>query len=103
MALGWGQKATQFHGSLGKQSAKEAPRTEVGPAVPWDDLQPRVSWRGDGEYFVCSSVDSKTGGRGGREREGGREEGGREREGGREGGRKGGGRGREGGRENNRG
>lgn len=27
------------------------------PAVAWDDRQTRLSWRGDGEYFACSTVD----------------------------------------------
>ena len=61
MTVGWGQKSTQFHGSAGKQSAKEDPIRDIGPALPWDDLQPQVSWRGDGEYFVCSCVEPATG------------------------------------------
>ena len=61
VSVGWGSKSTQFHGSRGKQSAKESPVTEVSPALPWDDLQPRISWRGDGEFFVCSCVEPSTG------------------------------------------
>jgi elongator complex protein 1 len=32
-------------------------------ALPWDDHLPRVSWRGDGQFFVCSTVHSETGNR----------------------------------------
>ncbi|XP_029845104.2 putative elongator complex protein 1 [Ixodes scapularis] len=62
ITAGWGSKETQFHGSEGKQAAK----VEVKPPDPvssWDDRQPRVSWRGDGQYFVTSSVDPSRGNR----------------------------------------
>ena len=29
--------------------------------MPWDDRKPRISWKGDGEYFVCSSIEPNTG------------------------------------------
>eukprot|EP00041_Stephanoeca_diplocostata_P031828 m.1002163 g.1002163 ORF g.1002163 m.1002163 type:complete len:1524 (+) comp24034_c0_seq14:173-4744(+) len=50
--VGWGKRETQFHGKAGKPST-QAP-TPVAD-VPFDDDCPRVSWRGDGEYFVTSS------------------------------------------------
>lgn len=34
---------------------------EVSPALPWDDHKPRVSWRGDGQYFAVSAVCPETG------------------------------------------
>lgn len=82
VTVGWGKKATQFHGSLGKPTA-ETLKAEVshlsrphpsavvsghasspqprGPALPWDDGRPRVSWRGDGEFFACTTVDPTSG------------------------------------------
>ncbi|KAK3610232.1 hypothetical protein CHS0354_022286 [Potamilus streckersoni] len=60
--LGWGKKETQFHGSEGKSAAHK--RTEdVKPAFPWDDKQPRITWRGDGQYFAVSSISPDTGAR----------------------------------------
>ena len=31
------------------------------PALPWDDRVCRISWRGDGQYFVVSAVSPQTG------------------------------------------
>ncbi|XP_030050201.1 LOW QUALITY PROTEIN: elongator complex protein 1 [Microcaecilia unicolor] len=62
VTLGWGRKETQFHGSEGKQAAQLKPMG-VQPALPWDDHRPRVTWRGDGEYFAVSTVCSETGAR----------------------------------------
>lgn len=53
--VGWGSKQTQFHGSLGKAAAQETHRVNAGIS-PDDDLFPRISWRGDGAYFVVSSL-----------------------------------------------
>lgn len=53
--VGWGSKQTQFHGSLGKAAAQAAPKIKVGTS-PDDDNYPRISWRGDGAYFVVSSL-----------------------------------------------
>jgi elongator complex protein 1 len=63
--VGWGKKETQFHGSEGKPRMKTTTSTENNPnkALPWDDHLPRVSWRGDGQFFVCSTVHSETGNR----------------------------------------
>lgn len=59
--VGWGSKATQFHGSEGKQAAAAAaqapPSDPRGPLVVDDDLLPRVGWRADGAYFVVSAVE----------------------------------------------
>ncbi|TDL16914.1 IkappaB kinase complex, IKAP component [Rickenella mellea] len=56
--MGWGSKETQFHGSLGKTAA-QAPGTAVDAigSSPDDDGIPRIGWRGDGAFFVVSSLD----------------------------------------------
>ncbi|KAF9463531.1 pol II transcription elongation factor [Collybia nuda] len=53
--VGWGSKQTQFHGSLGKAAAQAPAISNVGSS-PDDDLIPRVSWRGDGAFFVVSAL-----------------------------------------------
>ncbi|KAG8926105.1 hypothetical protein FRC00_003257, partial [Tulasnella sp. 408] len=59
--VGWGSKETQFHGSLGKgaaaASAEQASAAARGGSSPDDDGRARVSWRGDGAFFVVSSLD----------------------------------------------
>nr|XP_022331417.1 putative elongator complex protein 1 [Crassostrea virginica]XP_022331418.1 putative elongator complex protein 1 [Crassostrea virginica] len=60
--VGWGKKETQFHGSIGKEAAKQKSEV-VQAALPWDDQQPRISWRGDGQCFVVSSICPNTGAR----------------------------------------
>ncbi|NWH92099.1 ELP1 protein, partial [Aegithalos caudatus] len=62
VALGWGKKETQFHGSEGKQAAHRK-QTEVLPAPTWDDGRPRVTWRGDGQFVAVSAVCPETGAR----------------------------------------
>ncbi|KAJ3326607.1 hypothetical protein HDU76_012780, partial [Blyttiomyces sp. JEL0837] len=57
--VGWGKKETQFHGSLGKQAAQAKPVEVVASISPDDDRLPRISWRGDGNYFVCSLIDPR--------------------------------------------
>ncbi|KAJ1822083.1 putative elongator complex protein 1 [Coemansia sp. RSA 2599] len=56
VALGWGTKATQYHGKAGKQAALEdtAVRQALGSAD--DDYHVRISWRGDGDFFAVSFV-----------------------------------------------
>lgn len=59
--VGWGSKATQFHGSVGK-TAQQIPTTqsvstEKTSSSPDDDHAPRISWRGDGAHFAVSSLD----------------------------------------------
>lgn len=65
--VGWGSKATQFHGSEGKAAAaaaaeaaaaaKESKTDTRGPKLPDDDGRPRISWRGDGAFFAISSLE----------------------------------------------
>uniref|UniRef100_A0A8B9ZJN8 Elongator complex protein 1 n=1 Tax=Anas platyrhynchos TaxID=8839 RepID=A0A8B9ZJN8_ANAPL len=62
VALGWGKKETQFHGSEGKQAAHRK-QTEVSPTSTWDDSRPRVTWRGDGQFVAVSAVCPETGAR----------------------------------------
>ncbi|NXY46754.1 ELP1 protein, partial [Ceuthmochares aereus] len=62
VALGWGKKDTQFHGSEGKQAAHRK-QTEVSPASAWDDGRPQVTWRGDGQFVAVSAVCPETGAR----------------------------------------
>ncbi|KAH6913768.1 pol II transcription elongation factor [Coprinopsis sp. MPI-PUGE-AT-0042] len=44
-----------FHGSLGKTAAQAPTNVKVGSS-PDEDNAPRISWRGDGTYFVVSSL-----------------------------------------------
>ncbi|TRY90045.1 hypothetical protein DNTS_031568 [Danionella cerebrum] len=62
ITVGWGKKETQFHGSEGKQAAQRK-ATEVQPALAWDDRMPRVTWRGDGQFFAVSALCPQTGAR----------------------------------------
>lgn len=59
--VGWGSKETQFHGSQGKTvaaaSAEQAQTAARGGSSPDDDHQTRISWRGDGAFFVVSSIE----------------------------------------------
>ncbi len=65
--VGWGSKATQFHGSEGKAAAAAAAQAAAaakasntdtrGPRTPDDDGAPRISWRGDGAFFAISSLE----------------------------------------------
>uniref|UniRef100_A0AAR2K8Q9 Elongator complex protein 1 n=1 Tax=Pygocentrus nattereri TaxID=42514 RepID=A0AAR2K8Q9_PYGNA len=61
ITVGWGKKETQFHGSEGKQAAQR--KTDVQPALLWDDHRPRITWRGDGQLFAVSAICSQTGAR----------------------------------------
>ncbi|KAI9145319.1 IKI3 family-domain-containing protein [Paraphysoderma sedebokerense] len=56
VSVGWGKKETQFHGSAGKKAAQEKGPSKVSLSKD-DDFKPRISWRGDGNYFCLSSVD----------------------------------------------
>ncbi|XP_016422525.1 elongator complex protein 1-like [Sinocyclocheilus rhinocerous] len=62
ITVGWGKKETQFHGSEGKQAAQRK-AAEVQPALPWDNRKPRITWRGDGQFFAVSAVCPQTGAR----------------------------------------
>ncbi|KDN37370.1 IKI3-domain-containing protein [Tilletiaria anomala UBC 951] len=69
--VGWGSKATQFHGSEGKEAAAAAAEAESaslsgtgvtkrptrGPHTLDDDGRPRISWKGDASFFAISSLD----------------------------------------------
>uniref|UniRef100_A0A8C4PVD0 Elongator complex protein 1 n=1 Tax=Equus asinus asinus TaxID=83772 RepID=A0A8C4PVD0_EQUAS len=61
ITVGWGRKETQFHGSEGRQAAFQVQMHES--ALPWDDHRPRVTWRGDGQFFAVSVVCPDTGAR----------------------------------------
>ncbi|KAK3698697.1 hypothetical protein RRG08_046199 [Elysia crispata] len=62
VAVGWGKKETQFHGSAGKQAAK-VQLIEVHAANERDNGLPQISWRGDGQFFAVSVIEPDTGGR----------------------------------------
>ncbi|KAK0538478.1 putative elongator complex protein 1 [Tilletia horrida] len=67
--VGWGSRATQFHGSAGKaaaaaaaaeaEAAKQvnAQHDPRGPATRDDDGLARISWRGDGAFFMISVLE----------------------------------------------
>lgn len=57
--VGWGSKQTQFHGSLGKAAAQVATNSDNIGSSPDDDEIPRISWRGDGAYFVVSALSNR--------------------------------------------
>ncbi|KAF9995387.1 hypothetical protein BGZ80_001407 [Entomortierella chlamydospora] len=59
--VGWGKKETQFHGTEGKQAAQRKIDTSTFTYSPDDDDNHRLSWRGDGTYFCCSSKDKRLG------------------------------------------
>ncbi|KAG0325923.1 hypothetical protein BGZ99_010376 [Dissophora globulifera] len=59
--VGWGKKETQFHGTEGKQAAQRKVDTSTFTYSPDDDDKHRLSWRGDGTYFCCSSKDKRLG------------------------------------------
>ncbi|KAE9404784.1 IKI3-domain-containing protein [Gymnopus androsaceus JB14] len=54
--VGWGSKQTQFHGSVGKAAAQASTSNVLIGSSPDEDNAPRISWRGDGAYFVVSSI-----------------------------------------------
>ncbi|SCV71454.1 BQ2448_3042 [Microbotryum intermedium] len=56
--VGWGDKSTQFHGSLGKSAAKQPsiPTTQT-LASPNDDDRIRISWRGDSAWFSVTKFE----------------------------------------------
>ncbi|WFD35942.1 Putative elongator complex protein 1 [Malassezia cuniculi] len=60
--VGWGSKATQFHGSEGKAAALAAaqplPADSRGPLVDSDDRLPRLSWRSEGSFLMVSTVET---------------------------------------------
>ncbi|XP_073242058.1 elongator complex protein 1-like [Porites lutea] len=63
ITVGWGKKETQFHGSEGKPTAASLQQVTARPATEWDDKMPRICWRGDGQFFVVSAINPRTGSR----------------------------------------
>ena len=59
--VGWGSKATQFHGKAGKEAAKavSAPAKPADPRL--DDSSVAVEWTEDGETFAISHVSQQDG------------------------------------------
>ncbi|KAK4705712.1 elongator complex protein 1, partial [Phenoliferia sp. Uapishka_3] len=60
VTVGWGEKSTQFHGSVGKSAATApttSPPTSFPSPSPSDDQLPRISWRGDSAFFTVSSTE----------------------------------------------
>lgn len=56
VALGWGSKSTQFHGSLGK-SAAQSVSDDLPPQTQTTDNNQsyfEITWRGDGAFFAIS-------------------------------------------------
>lgn len=60
VSVGWGKKETQFHGSAGKEAAKQKKTEAVTPVASWDDWHTEIAWRGDGQLFAITSVDEST-------------------------------------------
>ena len=58
-SVGWGKKETQFHGRAGKQAALNKVDATQFTVSEDDDQIPRIAWRGDGSYFVCSDIDPR--------------------------------------------
>ncbi|XP_033163263.1 putative elongator complex protein 1 [Drosophila mauritiana] len=60
--VGWGKKETQFHGSEGKQAAKqkESDSTSIRDEQELNQ-DVSISWRGDGAFFVVSYVAAQLG------------------------------------------
>ncbi|KAJ3384083.1 hypothetical protein HDU84_003206 [Entophlyctis sp. JEL0112] len=58
VSVGWGKKETQFHGSLGKEAAKQTLGVISDSLVNSDDSATRITWRGDGKYFAVCFIDN---------------------------------------------
>ncbi|KAJ1724334.1 putative elongator complex protein 1 [Coemansia erecta] len=61
VAVGWGTKATQYHGKAGKAAALEDTKIDTAGLSADDDFQVRVSWRGDGDFFAVTLLDPAAG------------------------------------------
>lgn len=59
--VGWGKKETQFHGTAGKQAAKQSPEFQPPQDVDKLPQDVHVAWRGDGAFFAVSYVASNVG------------------------------------------
>lgn len=56
VAVGWGKKETQFHGSEGKAAAKKN-KVVIDSNLINDDHKCHISWRGDSQIFSVSFWD----------------------------------------------
>ncbi|XP_043951432.1 elongator complex protein 1 isoform X1 [Drosophila biarmipes] len=60
--VGWGKKETQFHGTEGKQAARQTAGDSTDNQNNEDLNQDvNISWRGDGAFFVVSFVSAQLG------------------------------------------
>ncbi|KAL7727102.1 hypothetical protein ACLKA6_017378 [Drosophila palustris] len=59
--VGWGKKETQFHGTAGKQAAKQSPQFQPPQDVHTLPQDIHIAWRGDGAFFAVSYVASNVG------------------------------------------
>ena len=59
VAIGWGSKETQFHGSEGKGARTKKETTST--LADWDDKKPRVVWRADGQFFAVNALEPSLG------------------------------------------
>ncbi len=57
--VGWGKKETQFHGTEGKDAARKVAILS-DTYFDWDDMEPRISWRTDAEFFLVHIVNETT-------------------------------------------
>lgn len=64
VSVGWGSKATQFHGLAGKIAAqvtddaeRDSPSVSPVTPLPDDDGLPHISWRSDCSFFSVSSLE----------------------------------------------
>ncbi|PLW50050.1 hypothetical protein PCANC_08193 [Puccinia coronata f. sp. avenae] len=58
--LGWGNKATQFHGSLGKSAAQASPTPTAPAEIDHSSEAYDISWRGDGAFFAITCPAKQT-------------------------------------------
>ena len=54
--MGWGSKATQFHGKAGKAAAKAVSEPSKPADPDLDDGSVSVEWTEDGETFAVSHI-----------------------------------------------
>lgn len=58
VSVGWGKKETQFHGSAGKEAAKD--KQKKLKANEFDSGRIVMTWRDDGQLFAVSFLHPKT-------------------------------------------
>ncbi|XP_030565741.1 putative elongator complex protein 1 [Drosophila novamexicana] len=59
--VGWGKKETQFHGTAGKQAAKQSAEFQPPEDVQQLPQDMQIAWRGDDAYFAVSYVAAQVG------------------------------------------